>query len=243
MLIFRKIGALLVVFFFSAFGAPCVANAKMKQVFNSGNWSVYKGHTAAGKPACELFTAAPDNSRFFSIDYFPGATSLQGMIIKPTWSIPKRTLVPIIISVGGDTPYHARAVGDGDSIWWAIPRKIVDGFVDELANENRMVIVFQAGNEPPWTISLNGSDASIAVFVHCMAELVGKPSDGGSTQPFNTSPTEPYAPHKSNGGDAPKQEGAPGSPSAGGSAARGGPAAKQRTVPAPSPSGAQGQQI
>jgi hypothetical protein len=64
-----------------------------------------------------------------------------------------------------------------------------------------MTVSFPNGNEPPWTIGLNGSTAISNAFGRCVTDLTQRagaqqPAAGpsGATQPFGQAPTQPVTP-------------------------------------------------
>ena len=64
-----------------------------------------------------------------------------------------------------------------------------------------MTVSFPSGNEPPWTIGLNGSTAISNAFGRCVTDLTQRagsqqsaPAPTGPTQPFGQPPTQPTAP-------------------------------------------------
>jgi hypothetical protein len=75
-------------------------------------------------------------------------------------------------------------------------------FDEQFRRGSSMTLSFPGGNEPPWTIGLNGSTAISNAFGRCVTELTTRanvqappasaPANQGPTQPFGQAPTQPF---------------------------------------------------
>ena len=120
---------------------------------------------------------------------------------KPTWNIPAGTQLPVVVQIGLDTPWNLQGAGNGQVVEWSLdrerdpdlrcpvpPRRVDD---DDLSS----------GNEPPWTVALNGSTAISNAFGRCVTDMTTRarrsrspqpaPVPSGPTQPFSEAPTQP----------------------------------------------------
>jgi hypothetical protein len=77
----------------------------------------------------------------------------------------------------------------------------MESFDAQFRRANSMSLSFPTGNEPPWTIGLNGSTAVSNAFGRCVTDLTQRagaqaapttpPADQGPTQPFGQTPAQP----------------------------------------------------
>jgi hypothetical protein len=61
-----------------------------------------------------------------------------------------------------------------------------------------MTVSFPSGNEPPWTVGLNGSTAISNAFGRCVTDMSARtsaqqpvPVPSGPTQPYGQAPSQP----------------------------------------------------
>ena len=110
-----------------------------------------------------------------------------------------------------------QGTGNGQMVEWTLDSAAMQTFDAQFRRAGSMTVSFPNGNEPPWTIGLNGSTAISNAFGRCVTDLTQRTQRaaagrGGSrepTQPFGQAPTQPVTPEPTqpttgadNGGDA-----------------------------------------
>jgi hypothetical protein len=182
-----------------AFSGP--AGADMTVYFHSGGWDAFSGPGDNGKPVCGVGSTNPIDKRSFSQRFQLGGETVSFQAKKPTWNIPDGTPVPVVMQVGLETPWTLQGVGNGQTVEWVLDRTAVQAFDAQFRRANSMTLTFPSGNEPPWTIGLNGSTAISNAFGRCVTEMTQRegaqpqaaapPANQGPTQPFGQAPPQP----------------------------------------------------
>lgn len=178
------------------------ADAEMSVYHHTGSWDAFSGTTEDGKPVCGVGSTNPVDNRAFSMRFQLGTDVMSFQAKKPSWTIPENTQIPVVVQLGSDTPWAAQAVGNGQTVEWTIDRTMVQGFDLQFRRGTTMTVAFPSGNEPPWTIGLNGSTAISNAFGRCVNDMVARArvqqpaTPSGPTQPFGQEPTQPNAPRQ-----------------------------------------------
>jgi hypothetical protein len=183
---------------------PACAGADMVVYYRAGGWDAFSGPGEGGKPVCGIGTTNPADSRSFSLRFQIGGDTVTFQAKKPTWSIPTGTLLPVVLQIGLDTPWNLQGAGNGQAVEWLLDRNMTQTFDVQFRRAASMTVTFPSGNEPPWTVTLNGSAAISNAFGRCVADLTQReaaqplsstaPSGPGLTQPAGEAPTQPAAP-------------------------------------------------
>ncbi len=187
-----------------------VAMADMKVYYHVGSWDAFTGPGADGRPVCGIGNTNPTDNSSFSLRFPVGGDSVVLQAKKPGWNIPAGTQLPLVVQIGLNTPWNLQGVGDGQVIEWSLDRTAIQTFDAQFRAAGSMTVSFPTGNEPPWTIGLNGSTAISNAFGRCITDVTARteaqqpaPAPAGPTQPFGQAPaqpatqepTQPTAPH------------------------------------------------
>jgi hypothetical protein len=186
----RGATALLVALSLLSMAAP-QANAQVKQIFASGQWSAYGGTAPDNQRVCGIQTAGPGGGRLM-IEQQAGQTGLNLMLQKGSWSIPADTPIKLSFLFNGRLSFPGGGTGAGDLVTVAMTFEQTKPFMRAVRQDRQMQVSFPTGNEPPWSISLLGTGAVLDAFDECRAGLVSNTP----TQPFipTPAPAGPPAP-------------------------------------------------
>ncbi len=196
--------------------------------YHGGSWHAFTDQDASGGQVCGIGTSNPADGRNLTMTYTIGGGDLTVRAIKPNWNIPDGTMLGANMQLDRNQPWEAQASGHGDVVEWVISAAMLRNFDTEFRTGTRMIVSFPTGNEPPWSVSLNGSTPASATLWRCVQDLSAKAhvttpasTAPASTQPFGQGPTQPY-------GQAPADAG----PTAGAASSGGAAPADTATPPA-----------
>ena len=175
------------------------ASAEMTVYYRAGGWDAFNGPGDNGKPVCGVGIVNPVDNRSFSLRFQIGGDTMTFQAKKPTWNIPDGTQMPVVMQIGLDTPWNLQGVGKGQVVEWALDRTTVQNFDAQFRRAGSMTLTYPTGNEPPWTIGLNGSTAISNALGRCVTDLTQR-AQAQSQQPANPAanpaadqtPTQPY---------------------------------------------------
>ncbi len=184
-----------------AFGAA--AWADMSVYYHAGNWDAFSGPGANGKMVCGIGSTNPTDSHSFSLRFtIGGDDTVMLQARKPSWTIPTDTRLPVVMQIGLDAPWNMQGIGNAQEVEWTIDSAAMQTFDAQFRRANSMTVNFPTGNEPPWTIRLNGSTAISNAFGRCVTDLMQRagtpqPASAASeaTQPFGRTPPQPVMPN------------------------------------------------
>ena len=175
-----------------------LAGAELTVYYHAGSWDAFSGPGADGKPVCGIGSTNPVDNRSFSLRFAIGGDSVAFQAKKPNWSIPASTQLPVVVQIGLDTPWNLQGVGNGQVVEWSLDRIAVQTFDAQFRRAGSMTVSFPSGNEPPWTVGLNGSTAISNAFGRCVTDMSARasaqqpaPVPSGPTQPYGQAPTQP----------------------------------------------------
>lgn len=189
----------------AAFTALCGGNAAadMRVYYHQGSWDAFSGQSADGKATCGAGSTNPVDNRSFSLRFEIGGDTVSFEAKKPDWNIPANTQIPVVMQLGLDAPWTLQASGNGQLVEWTMDRNAMQTFDDQFRRGSSMTLSFPNGNEPPWTIGLNGSTAISNAFGRCVTTLTQQQAPEApatstaappsATQPFGQTPSQPYA--------------------------------------------------
>ena len=150
---------------------------------------------------CGIGSTNPVDNHSISLRFAIGGDSVLFQAKKPNWSIPAGTQLPVVVQIGLDTPWNLQGVGNGQMVEWSLDRTTMETFDAQFRRAGSMTVSFPTGNEPPWTIGLNGSTAISNAFGRCVTVLTQRtaaqpsaPAPSGPTQPFRQSPAQQQEP-------------------------------------------------
>lgn len=183
-------------------GAPAgPAGAEMSVYYHIGSWDAFSGPGTDGKMVCGIGSTNPVDNHSLSLRFAIGGDSVLFQAKKPNWSIPASTQLPVVMQIGLDTPWNLQGVGNGQVVEWSLDRTTMQTFDAQFRRAGSMTVSFPVGNEPPWTIGLNGSTAISNAFGRCVtlltqrtAEQPSAPAPSGPTQPFGQAPAQQQEP-------------------------------------------------
>ena len=72
------------------------------------------------------------------------------------------------MQIGLDAPWNMQGTGNGQVVEWSLDRAAMQTFDAQFRRAGSMTVSFPTGNEPPWTIGLNGSTAISNAFGRCV---------------------------------------------------------------------------
>jgi hypothetical protein len=177
------------------------AGAEMSVYYRIGSWDAFSGPGADGNMVCGIGSTNPVDNHSFSLRFAIGGDSVLFEAKKPNWSIPAGTQLPVVMQIGLDTPWNLQGVGNGQVVEWSLDRTTMQTFDAQFRRAGSMTVSFPVGNEPPWTIGLNGSTAISNAFGRCVTMLTQRtaqqpsaPVPSGPTQPFGQAPAQQQEP-------------------------------------------------
>ena len=116
----------------------------------------------------------------------------------------------MVVQIGLDTPWNLQGAGNGQVVEWSLDRIAVQTFDAQFRRAGSMTVSFPSGNEPPWTVGLNGSTAISNAFGRCVTDMAAaglgtaarrrcrrarrSPIGQAPTQPITQEPTQPTTP-------------------------------------------------
>ncbi|MBB3896682.1 hypothetical protein [Roseococcus suduntuyensis] len=153
-----------------------------------GAWTVYAMVTPAGRDVCGMVASGAEGRRLH-IQHVRNTNFILFQAHKASWTIPQGTRMQINMRIDQGAGWTApQATGQGRSAHWTL-RSGLSRFEAEFRNGSRLTLTFPQGNEPEWSVSLNGSSEAMARLVTCMRSHGNEP-----TQPFGGAPTPPGQP-------------------------------------------------
>ena len=174
------------------------AIARVSVYYHVGDWDVFTGGADDGKPVCGIGSTNPVDNRSISLRLEVGNDAVQFQARKPTWNIPAGTPIPVVVQIGLESPWNMQGTGDGQMVKWTVDSSSMPIFDAQFRRASSMTLNFPAGNEPPWTVGLNGSTAISNAFGRCVTDLTHRtgirPAPPGPTQPFGYAPPEATPP-------------------------------------------------
>lgn len=188
--------------------------AELATYYHVGAWDAFSGRNDDGSLVCGVGNTNPADGRRFMMRFTIGGTDLTFTARKPSWNIPDNTRTPVVVQVGLGTPLTEQATGSGQALNWTMDRGSAQGFDAQFRRASSMTLTFPDGNEPPWTVPLNGSTAISNAFGRCITDLTARaqasgalpaptPAPQGPTQPFSSGPGAPPPPAGADGSSQP----------------------------------------
>jgi hypothetical protein len=175
--------------------------ADVSVYYHAGSWDAFSGPGTDGRMVCGVGSTNPVDNRSFSMRVPIGSDTVSFQARKPTWSIPAGTELKLVVQIGLDTSWTVQGTGNGQMVEWTLDSAAMQTFEAQFRRAGSMTVSFPNGNEPPWTIGLNGSTAISNAFGRCVTDLTQRagaqqPAAGpsGATQPFGQAPTQPVTP-------------------------------------------------
>ena len=174
----------------SALSGPAWA-ADTTIYYHAGAWDAFSGRSDGGHMFCGIGSTNPADGRALSLRFDIGGANVVFEARKPGWSIPNGTNVPVVMTIGTDTPWSQQAVAENNALRWTLDGTAIQTFDAQFRRAGSMTVAFPGGNEPPWTLSLTGSTAISNAFGRCVRDLAARGETappGAPTQPFTPAP-------------------------------------------------------
>jgi len=147
------------------------AMAEVSVYFHTGSWDAFTGSATNGKLVCGVGSTNPSDNRSISMRFEIGGDVVQFQAKKPTWNIPPNTPIAVVLQIGLESPWNMQGMGNGQMVEWTLERMSMPIFDAQFRRSGSMTVTFPSGNEPPWTVGLNGSTAISNAFGRCVADL------------------------------------------------------------------------
>lgn len=168
------------------------ASAQMRTYYHVGSWDAFAGSGTDSKRVCGVGSTNPVDNRSLSIRFDIGGSMVSFQVKKPSWNIPANTPISVAMQIGSDAPWNVQAMGNGQVVEWTLDPNAMQAFDQQFRAGSAMSLTFPAGNEPPWTIGLNGSTAISNAFGRCVTDMSRQAGVQNSLEPPPPAPTEPY---------------------------------------------------
>jgi S1-C subfamily serine protease len=180
----------------TAIDIAVAAGTPPRYIAQSGYWTAFMGSIPEGAPACGMSTTGGTTIvQMFMVKWFYGNAHLTIQILKENWRIPKNATGEIWITFDRGTPFYgdASAHQSGNTLELTIPILLIDNFLSEFREADKMYVSFRSGNEPPWTANMIGSRAVAIAFEQCVKNFLEQIKQREPTQPYASQPTQPYS--------------------------------------------------
>ena len=179
--------------------------------YRAGNWEAFTVKLADGGAYCGIRSLMTPDGRGLSIRFRIGGAGLLFQAQKPSWQIPAGTQVNVSVQFDSRAGWQAVGSGNQDMVEWFLSPEATAEFDARFRWGNTMWIGFPGGSEPPWGISLAGSNAAGVTLRRCIDEVTqymarSQPQASEPTQPFSggapggqppAGPSQPFAPQQS----------------------------------------------
>lgn len=175
---------------------PAGAFAQTQTYYHAGAWTAFSERDDKGTSVCGISNTNPADSRRLAIRFTIGGSETDVIASKPNWAIPEGTHVPVVMQVGLNVPFSARAAGAAQDISWRLDHAEFQAFDTQFRTSPLMTVTFPDGNEPPWMIALTGSATISETFARCVHDLTRQyqAAHAPKAPPVAPSPpTQPFA--------------------------------------------------
>ena len=153
-------------------------------------WRFYSGTSPRGVPLCGAIAtfAGKDMDRIVKLEVRRGHDTVNLVIAKNEWQIPRGLAVPVKLDFGDGSPLTLVASGDGQTLNLVIPPRATENFLWQLAGQPAMRVYYPTGSETSWMVPSTGARDAIHKMVECTTANARLP-----TEPFAESvPTPPW---------------------------------------------------
>lgn len=179
------------------------ASADVHALAVSGNWTVFSGTDPDNKTVCGMRTEGAETRRIAIVQY-AGDTGTVLRLRKDSWTIPADTAIGILVQFDNGPQVPVKGAGSGQEMSVNLALEQTLPFMVSFGAGTQIRVLFQEGNELPWTSSLTGSAKALDAFDVCRKGL----NPAAATQPF--SPTAMPPPDQSQpSGASPSVQGRP----------------------------------
>ena len=185
------------------------AGAALTTYYHAGSWHAFSGTDPSNRLVCGIGTENTQDGRALTITADIGAPGLTFEAKKPTWTIPAGTSVPVVLQIDRRATWNVQATGKATALRWSLGPDQAATFGSRFRGGSAMTLRFPAGSEPPWTISLAGSNAADHTFARCITDQTRRmqaaqtAAAAGPTQPYGAPATQPFTPQTAPAAAAP----------------------------------------
>lgn len=106
-------------------------------------------------------------SQNVSIKLIESTPFIQFDLYKNSWSFPQGSSVPVRLDFDDNAPLDLKAYGDGQIVSIAIPVEMTNVFLSLVNDKQRIRVMFRDGNEPVWSIGLDGAHDALFRMLSC----------------------------------------------------------------------------
>lgn len=96
----------------------------------------------------------------------------------------------VVMQIGFGAPWTQQGTGKRQVVDWTLDHTQIQAFDLQFRRAGSMSVSFPSGNEPPWTVGLNGSTAISNSFGQCVNQMT---AHAGQAPAAPAGPTQPYA--------------------------------------------------
>lgn len=169
-------------------------------IHKSGYWETYwqPQNDDPSKIICGMKTTWQRGGMLI-VKHIAGQEQLIVHLLKNGWQFPVGENVKVPLIVGVDKTHWLTANATGSTrthmsqtfpvVEFTIGTDLFTEFMQEFGNANALWIKFEQGNEPPWVANMAGSREASVAFSKCIVVVNEKLK---ATQPYASSPTQPY---------------------------------------------------
>jgi hypothetical protein len=177
-------------------GVAVTAHADVHGTGGSGYWEEMQGTNSVGSWTCGVSTQSPTS--IFMLKMQSDADGHMHFDMgKQGWDIPIGQSITVVFQIDSAPSFTLRAIGDRTANGYSLIEVPIAGtdpspisgnklYVDVLnlmRNGTRLRVSFPNGDEPDWTLWLNGFSGAMARMDTCISRYF----------PRSTAPTQPYA--------------------------------------------------
>ncbi len=146
------------------------ASADVHALAVSGHWTVFSGTDLDNKAVCGMRSEGAETRRIAIVQY-AGDSGTVLRLRKDSWTIPTNTAIGIQVQFDGGPSVPVNGMGSEQEVSVNLPPDQTVPFMVSFGAAAQIRILFQEGNEPPWTSGLTGSARALEVFDVCRRGL------------------------------------------------------------------------
>ena len=179
------------------------ATSKPYTFYKGGYWETFgMVSNSDGDPMCGMQTSGANNQ------FYVKWTPTNGMVVqvwKSNWRLSNETNVSFSLefsdnekpddhrTLNTDTGWATRTKdGSGSSLFMAVANDSMAELLKVFSDADTAVITFPEGDEPSWSVKMDGSRKATNEFMHCMYAIQQTIKSAHPTSPV--APTQPVVP-------------------------------------------------
>ena len=174
--------------------------AKPVTLADAGNWmTLFTARNTSGVPMCVMKAKTPAVAPggWAYVKYVNDRVYIT--FLKYSWKIPSNTQVPASVQIDGDPPHPGKAnavlSADYTELFFPVGDDKLNEFYGAFAAGSQLKVSFPEGNEPSWTVDLNGTREAMTAFQKCIVDVPANTSPlGKDGSTLKDAPTQPFKP-------------------------------------------------